>query len=674
MPRDKIIFKGGFLDNATPTTGHVLTWNGTEWVPQAAGGGGCTNTPMTLSALNALRSANSLYTDCHYIVTDIAAGNLGASGTLTVLFHAVSGNELSTHVLIGTAFDVEAWHGEYDFGADNFYMVADNIGNRVYNSNGINVETFRWGVSQINNNLIYGTFTSTSGTTGNITGCYVGQSSTLNVSGVTASIIGCHVDSSSTLSLHNLTNASTSISEVLVTGNSIVNIHTSSALLQVNRLRVSDSSTVGFVAAGTRLLEIANMIVEGNSDVTDACTAAITRMQDVRVSNSTLTFNSTTSVNRTFDNSVVEGGSSFTWVNTSGTAALVADRLHMSGGSSYAGNLGTCTITDLKVDTGGAIVHNTHATAFVANQSTISNDAQLDIRGTGSLTLNRSRIDSGVLLNMNATTSCVLTIADSEIASDSSIVLNAASGGTVNISGSIVTGTSTIIKSGANRTLSITASNLSGNSQISELSTSIGATNYIQCNMFAGRSSVQSTSVDNMNFSRVTLSNNAVGGGITITGDGSGSVSSTLISGVGLYDQSGSVANVQNCALNDGTLLMTTGNSTGCVVNTASVRSGGILAMSGVTNVITVSEVDLSSGGILNMSGACGNISNVCVYANGEVTANGSTISGLAKSMNSTLSTGAFTQTNIYHHFNANQTLTAANTGRGRDYFNNNLV
>jgi hypothetical protein len=95
---------------------------------------------MTRAALLALRAANGLSVQCHYVITDgPTIGVAGNTSPTTILMHAVNSNELSTNVHVGTTFGgtADTWPGGYDidFGPQgSIFVLTDDWNNRVSDS------------------------------------------------------------------------------------------------------------------------------------------------------------------------------------------------------------------------------------------------------------------------------------------------------------------------------------------------------------------------------------------------------------------------------------------------------------------------------------------------------------------------------------------------------------
>jgi hypothetical protein len=105
---------------------------------------------------------------------------------------------------------------------------------------------------------------------------------------------------------------------------------------------------------------------------------------------------------------------------------------------------------------------------------------------------------------------------------------------------------------------------------------------------------------------------------------------------------------------------------------TATAR--GKITINNPTGTGTVQNIHVRDNGTLFINGAAGGINGVDVVF-GTLTINGGTSHvNISKSMSGALTTGNFSHIDIYHHSIVPQTLTAANTGTGRDYFNNTLV
>jgi hypothetical protein len=115
----------------------------------------------------------------------------------------------------------------------------------------------------------------------------------------------------------------------------------------------------------------------------------------------------------------------------------------------------------------------------------------------------------------------------------------------------------------------------------------------------------------------------------------------------------GAVAkNIEDTQVTSGSVLTITAPTVAGLINRLTIFSRGTITVSGTVG--TVSRSHASAGGILNFTGGA---------AHANVTA---TMVGAL--------TMPFDTSNVYHNTTANTTTTAANNGRGRDFFNNNIV
>lgn len=91
--------------------------------------------PMTRAALLALRTAGTLRTECHYIITDgPVIGTAGNTSPTTIELHAVSGAELALEARVHTTFAASAWDGLYDIdagAAGTITQLEDDWNNRA---------------------------------------------------------------------------------------------------------------------------------------------------------------------------------------------------------------------------------------------------------------------------------------------------------------------------------------------------------------------------------------------------------------------------------------------------------------------------------------------------------------------------------------------------------------
>jgi hypothetical protein len=124
------------------------------------------------------------------------------------------------------------------------------------------------------------------------------------------------------------------------------------------------------------------------------------------------------------------------------------------------------------------------------------------------------------------------------------------------------------------------------------------------------------------------------------------------------------------------------GNSTFLYSNVTASKPSGTVALAGgailnVTNATVaglVNGIDLNSFGRLNISGTAAAVTRVQASTTATINMPQGTHINVEASMGGTLNVNAGNTTGVYHHTNVTTTTTGANTGRGRDFFNNNIV
>lgn len=114
--------------------------------------------PMTRAALLALRTAGTLRTECHYVITDgPTIGTAGNTSPTLIELHAMSGNRLSLDCKVQTTFDNTSWDGRYDIdaGSGEIQTLTDNWNNEVHDSVTV-AGQFPWhlGGTKLNDNYI----------------------------------------------------------------------------------------------------------------------------------------------------------------------------------------------------------------------------------------------------------------------------------------------------------------------------------------------------------------------------------------------------------------------------------------------------------------------------------------------------------------------------------------
>ena len=203
------------------------------YVPQTEGDASVCEDPMTRAELIALRNANSLMKDCHYVITDYTRAT--TLGNAQILLHAVDTNVLSQTALIDTIHDNTAWEGRYDIDTNRITELHDNVENIVVGENA--VDDFPWGNdATVNQNYVNNsTINYTSGT-------FVGNRIE---AGATVNLDGNNFTDNHVVGVNIITMSDTSVmTDNEIRGGSVVTV---SGNVSFNRNTVKDSFTLTLI-------------------------------------------------------------------------------------------------------------------------------------------------------------------------------------------------------------------------------------------------------------------------------------------------------------------------------------------------------------------------------------------------------------------------------------------
>jgi hypothetical protein len=641
-----------------------------RWASGAAAGATCP-APMTRAALLAMRAAGTLSTSCHYTITDFVQGRFFAGTTLTL--HAVSATELGEEVLINSLYDNEAWEGRYDIDTNNLLECRDNLGNVVLSAVVGRVASFDWGNASWTGNVIEGPLTLTYGSLQPVSRC-VFRAGTVDLTNATGSLMRVKVDGTLTLTNSNqamdrvtidddatynasgYTGGGTALgcrvvgfSTVNISGStqpftfqfsrvesgSVVNhnnVVTAGATLSLTRSTVSDAATINHTASVSPAA-LNGCSVFGASTVLTLLRGSFTSTSSIYGPTARVVMNQPTGVvgDFTFDHGSVRTNG---FVQHFGTGAIVMSSMDISSLGSVQTVAGSnspinMSYTDIANSSLMQVSATSTSGAIDISRSQLRTNAVINKTGTGALSLSVSSMLTG---RIDLTGVRSFQMSYSTLANFSSLTLSAAAGGGVTDQMFYTT-----ITDAATVTFSAT-----------------GAT------------------ANTLGYSSIR----GVAGAVTFSGTNNGTQARRfdVVSGTATFSNNTvPFPLVNNIGVRDGGVFSVTGNTADQNIQNNTMESGGGLF---VTNKSVASSVTLNSlraFGSLTTQGTAGNCVQVSV-AIGVVVHNGGALSGCCKSMAGTLTTGAFNHTNIYHNTNVSQVLTAANNGRGRDYFNNNLV
>lgn len=600
------------------------------------GGGGSTcPAPMTRADLLTLRAASGLSTECVYTITDYNVGRLGA-GTLIQL-HATSASTLSENASVLTTYDNEAWSGTYDLDANRVTSLRDNRGNFCADNIGAVVSAFDWGNTAINNCTVEnGTWTQTIGSVRPMNRVRVEDGGNLITAGMTAG----------------------TLTNVLVTSNATVNL--TNANVSLNHFIAEQSCTVnatGYVAGSTwtNTTVRAGSILNASNTTTPLALTRVVVEQGASVNNANL----------------LTGSTSLQDVTVS--AATVTRNV----GS------GALTMTSTTIDGGGSVTHNSPGTMIV-NTSTVSASGNITASGTStSVTVQQSFVIGGTV----SASAGAINMTQSRVEGLGQ-VSKTAGAATISVLNCIVSGSGSNLTQTTNGTANASFTTVVCMSGGFVLQTGAGVLN-VSASEFHGSGRVNHQGARNLNVTRVTCSelgiithNSATAGTdtvndtqvttrgqVTMTQTGANAVTFqwSRVSGIsGTVNVTGTTGTVGLLDMNrltadNGTITLSSAGASNVQFVTSTGSSDVTIS---TPNAVKVRKCTASESAQLTVSGATGNVNNVRVWSGGSVNINGGSVNNLEKSFNSTLTTGAFTHSNIGHHTGTTKTLGAANTNR----------
>lgn len=357
--------------------------------------------PMTRAALLALRTAGSLRTECHYIITDgPTIGTAGNTSATQIELHAVSATELGLEAKVHTTFDNTAWVGFYDIDlgtAGSLVYLTDPANNRV-NDTDANAPTVHtqfpwhaWGAN-LRDNLI--------------------NDSILTGWGAAINAGGTITDNEIRDSLVNLTGRTnpTSRFERNRLSNAAITLSTALSFFDQNNV---DSGTVSHLGAGAGSFSYQNnTMLTGQFQVDAATTSQVTANSNV--------FGGTAGGYRV----LVEGF-------TGALVIISGNRLFDQGSAGY----------DLRVSGTG----ETHVTTSSITTGTInldgSGDAILDGNTMANAAIDKDAASSGELhMTGNQFSNATLIVGPSNAAVDNLVELSVIRGGTLDLQGPVTGG------------------------------------------------------------------------------------------------------------------------------------------------------------------------------------------------------------------------------------------
>jgi hypothetical protein len=666
----------------------------TGTLPPPASEGNCPG-PMTRAALLALRTGGQLNVNCHYVITDHVQGTLAAGTTVTL--HAVSSTELSEEARVNTLFDNEAWFGIYDLDASSIIYLRDNRGNEV--DGATQVGQFDWG----NTSYSYFKVLEGSSLAVNIGNTAIKQrvtvsgASVLNLTGFTGNISDCEITENAQCSIAN--------TSLTFTGNT-----------------VTDSTQVFgslLTAAGSSV----QRCVLRNSSLTLTGAGAVT-MFDTDVLSSTVTHNSSGTV--LWGTCTFSGGATVQHTGT-GSQSLTRVRVLDAGRILHTG-AGTLTGLNFDVEDGpNSRLEVSGIGNFTATRGRIDNNGFVLHAGNAAMALTDVVVQIGGRIQTVAGALATLTATSATVSHSANVILQAGSAGAVFIEDAILQ-RGLIDKRATSTAGTFRFGHIATAAQTTTLDGAtiaiIGNANYTIASGFYGRTSTVNFGGDRdvqhiANDIRNTTTINHTGtGGVagtfldriiesridrsTVNFTATGAVQNSIemlemlsnstfnIQGtssgqrcirwklaafsVATFTDVTAAMNHTNTTVWDASTLTYTNSAVAKNIADSSLTGGSVLTIASPTAAGLVQRITAFSQGTVTISGGVGTVSRATASARAVLAfTGGAAHENITASMQSTL-TMPFSTSSVYHHTTANTTTTAANTGRGRDFFNNNIV
>lgn len=622
------------------------------WSNDPSTGAGACPAPMTRADLLALRTAGTLSTDCHYVITDHVQNRLIA-GT-SILLHAVAVNELSHAVTVNTPYHNSGWQGRYDIDDGFVHELRDNLGNVVIGSTP--VANFDWGnVAYTGCRLENATWTVTYGNPTLMTRVRVIDNATLITTATTGSLTDTIVMRGASVDF----NATQVVAQTLTVDDATL-VCNNSFTVAFTRATVSEGSTI--TTAGTlAFFGLVQSVVRGQSSITHASNLGTVNIQRTEISNTSAINHTATALGMT----------------------IISTRLD------------TCSIThttgSLNFDVGcllsRATITKAGAGSLTLQSCSVIDNGTINWQGAGNCTMASSEINGGQITSAAGSTS-ILTTSALSVSSGAFIQLLAASTNTITfVQDRLDTGA--FVQKGHTGVASFTQNHLSGNSRIIMAG---GARNYtVQRNRLIDLSAwnLIATAVGTDTF---TDNFTASGSSISTTSSAVGapnSVRNSTISNSGQIIITGTqVGLIANRLTVDGSTITFSNNVALASVLDLSAKGQSIITVSGLTAVKDIRSLVAESNSTITIGGTVAGtvfrvsarqgsvvtvaLTNTQVFAvecntGGQLLINGGTLNFCRKSMNSQLTTGAFVHSNIIHETQTNKILTVANANRA-DY------
>lgn len=616
--------------------------------------------PMTRAALLALKNANGLTKDCDYVVTDHVQGRI-AAGTLIHL-QAVNANTLSDNVQVDTLFDSTAWRGLYDIDTGIIYELEDSRNNVARGIAGSEVSAFDWG------NPAY-SFCHVERATWNVTnGSAAGRfsvkviSAALDTTGHTGILDDVVLTTQANVRLNNSAcrfSACEFSNSVSFSGQD----YTATTTYANNKFRggAFDMSAMdGVLTMNDNEFDFCTIAIRG------AANATINRNKSVNLTltratpSGVLVYSNNTTKRRSFINLDLAGACTFT------QSAIETGMAVQFGG--------TLRVTGSTLETNSTINNQGTGLIQVNNSHMHGQSAQLAIAqgSTANITVEQSVIHNSLMSILGAVGGGTLSINSSYLMSGSSMYKRTVGG--VGVSNSVISNGSLIDNQSGDRGFSITGTTVSAGTVLG-LATGAALTDTILDSTITNKGNIVLRATGATANQVVRCVVNGVQAAIDIRGTSSGQIisDSTLDNAnFNILDCPVAMTHTQNQLSSIGSITLNnvTANKP---VQSCSVRNSATIRVQAATVAGAITSIDCTNGGTYDSTATAGTANRVLV-TNGRVFHNGGNLLNCEKSGQGTLITGAFNHDNIMYDHWLPQTLTVANSNRGRNFFQNTLV
>lgn len=613
----------------------------------------------TRAQLLSLRLSNSLDVGCHYRLTDYVNGRLVAGTFITL--HADTQNEFSENVTVNTTYDNEGWAGVYDIDRNLVMELKDNRGNFARGYNGNEVANFDWGNSFITNVLIdNSTWTTTYGASRTVTNCEIKEGSTLTTTSQTGGTI-------SRLKLIGASVLTTTTANVSVTGCTFD--------------RSSSIDLTSFTAGSTLLNYTTYNTTINYSNSTSGVT-----LQIVTASNSTINHTGVTTGTITGTNLIIENASTINHNNGAGNLSL--NRVNMIGQAQINQTFGTISLSSYTIQNNGQLIQNNGgagvinlADGIISGGASIQNNGGYIINGT-----RFSAYDNSIFSTTLASVGTAILTGTSLYNASSINITASSTAGNVSITGSSIKSASTISKNG---TGALTVSNSEFNSNSRIIFNSVRGLNCTRVSV-SNLATIQSTATTGAGVTdgvtdvslnaRATLTHSGAGA----LGNNFSQCSATGLSGALTIAGLSTANTIQRGIANDATIQMSD-NSTNTIdialaenvgnINVQNMtvtksmtyltsRNNGSINITNPTGAGAISFIYSENGSNIIISGTAGVSSYLYARNQGAIAQNGGSATNVTKDMVGTITTGAFTHSNLYMISPTSITLTANNANR----------